>query len=114
MNELYKTSEHDIAIDGFRKFSMICMQYSEFFVYTLYICIYFVRSPTEIFLFILELTASDATGFQAFLGQSLGGTTGIKEDSAQGATTAFTEAICAHLGTRALLAPADAKVRVSM
>lgn len=73
---------------------------------------YFVRSPTEMFLFILELTASDATGFQAFLGQSLGGTGGIKDESGQGTTTAFTEAICAHLGTRALLTPADAKVRI--
>ncbi|XP_069979988.1 double-stranded RNA-specific editase 1 isoform X3 [Penaeus vannamei] len=48
-------------------------------------------------------------GFQAFLGQSLGGTGGIKDESGQGTTTAFTEAICAHLGTRALLTPADAK-----
>jgi len=43
-------------------------------------------------------------GFQAFLGQSLGGATGIKEDSPQAA--AFTEAICAHLGGRAPNAPA--------
>lgn len=51
----------------------------------------------------------DLTGVKAFLSQSLGSGAGGKDDASQ--VTAFTEAICAHLGGRASNTPGgDPKV----